>query len=170
MTRTAKKKAIGTKTKTQGTVKLKVTKVKKGAKSKSPALKSKDIKKTATTKTKTVSKVKTKTKKTSIFRNKQTRLEILQTLAENTGLPKVQVEKFFFELVKLIEGHLNPKGSGEFSIPFTGIKIKRVKKKASKSRTMFSPLIGEEVKIAGKSARNIVKILALKTLKDMVEK
>jgi hypothetical protein len=107
--------------------------------------------------------------KASGSKDKQTRLEILQSLAESTGLPKVQVEKVFKDLVSLMQRHLGKKGSGEFSIPFTGIKIKKIKKKASKARTMVSPLIGQEVEIAAKPARSAVKVLALKILKDMVE-
>ena len=163
MTKAAKKK-VTRNTKTQGkTVNVKVKKVKKQITGKNT---NKVIKVKATKATKSTKASKTK----SVTREKQTRLEVLQTLAENTNLPKVQIEKVFLELVKLIESHLTPKGSGEFSIPFTGIKIKRIKKKASKARKMFSPLIGEEVEIAGKSARNSVKVLALKTLKEMVEK
>lgn len=115
-----------------------------------------------------VKKIKAKKSIKNVYKQKQTRIEILQTLAEKTQLPKVQVEKVFMELVNLISGHLCKKGSGEISIPFTGIKIKRIKKKASKARKMISPLLGEEVSIAGKPARNAVKVIVLKTLKDMV--
>lgn len=119
-------------------------------------------------KLKTEKNVKVKKTAKNAFKEKQTRLEILQTLAEKTALPKVKIEQIFFELINLIEGHLCKKGSGEFTIPFTGIKIKRIKKKATKSRTMVSPLLGEEVYIEGKPARNSVKIIALKVLQEMV--
>lgn len=109
-------------------------------------------------------------KKIPTKKEKQTRIEIIQDLAEKTRLTKTKVENIFDELVKLMEGHLKKKGSGEFTIPKTGIKIKRVKKKASRERKMFSPLTGQEVVIAGKPVRHSVKVTALKTLKEMVEK
>lgn len=108
-------------------------------------------------------------KKLKVFSEKQTRIEILQTLAENTDLTKTQVEKVFESLVTLMKGHMTKKGSGEFTIPMTGIKIRSVLKKATKARTMVSPLTQQEVKIAGKPARRSVKVTALKALKDMVE-
>ncbi len=107
--------------------------------------------------------------KTVTQKDKQTRIEILQTLAEQTNLTRVQVESMFDALNKIIAGHMKKRGSGEFTIPKTGIKLRRVKKKASKSRKMVSPLTGQEVVIAAKPARNIVKLTALKVLKDMVE-
>lgn len=112
---------------------------------------------------------KSKKTKLSNSKDKQTRIEILQALALSTGLPKVQIENVFQELANLMTAHLCKKGSGEIAIPFTGIKLKRIKKKASKARKMISPLIGQEVEIAAKPARNAVKVIALKILKDMVE-
>jgi nucleoid DNA-binding protein len=99
---------------------------------------------------------------------KQTRIEILRTLSESTGLSRVQVETLFNSLSELIISHMRKKGSGEFTIPMTGIKVRRVKKKASKARTMVSPLTGQEVEIAGKPARSAIKISALKVLKSAV--
>lgn len=46
-----------------------------------------------------------------------------------------------------------------------GIKVRRIKKKATKPRTMVSPLTGQEVVIAGKPSRLAVKLTALKPLK-----
>jgi len=101
-------------------------------------------------------------------REKQTRIEILRTLADSTGLPKVQVESVFTALAELLHSHLRKKGSGEFTVPMAGIKIRRVKKKATKSRKMVSPLTGQEVEIPGKPSRLAVKLTALKPLKAAV--
>lgn len=107
--------------------------------------------------------------KTSLQKDKQTRIEILQTLAEQTNLSRVQVESLFDALNKVISGHMKKRGSGEFTIPKTGIKLRRIKKKATKARVMVSPLTGQEVTIAAKPARYAVKLTALKTLKEMIE-
>lgn len=112
-----------------------------------------------------------KTKKPSVakaIRDKQTRIQILQTLSANTGLSKTQVESVFSNLSDLIEGHMKPRGSGEFTIPMTGVKLRRVKKKSTKPRTMTSPLTGQEVVIPAKPARSAIKLTALKVLKDTV--
>jgi nucleoid DNA-binding protein len=103
------------------------------------------------------------------YKDKHTRVEILQIIAENTGLAKKQVEGVFDELNKLIGGHLKKRGSGEFIVPKTGIKIKRIKKKATKQRNMVSPLTGQEVTINAKPARLSVKLTALKALQELVD-
>ena len=107
--------------------------------------------------------------KQNLGREKQTRIEILRTLAEESGLTRAQVETLFDSLSTLIQSHIRKRGSGEFTIPMSGIKVRRVKKKATKSRKMISPLTGQEVVIPGKPARNAVKISALKTLKTAVK-
>ncbi len=109
------------------------------------------------------------TAKAAVQKDKQTRVEILQTLAEQTDLTRVQVESLFDAMNKVIAAHMKKRGSGEFTIPKTGIKLRRVKKKATKARKMVSPLTGQEVTIAAKPARFAVKLTALKTLKEMVE-
>lgn len=106
--------------------------------------------------------------KQSLGREKQTRIEILRNMAEITGLTKGQIEGVFESLTELIQSHMRKRGSGEFTIPMTGIKVRRVKKKPTKSRTMISPLTGQEVTIPGKPARNVVRISALKVLKTAV--
>lgn len=101
-------------------------------------------------------------------REKQTRIDILRTLADTTGLSKNQIETVFNSLTELIVSHMRKRGSGEFTIPMTGVKIRRIKKKATKSRNMVSPLTGQEVEIPGKPARHAIKISALKVLKGAV--
>lgn len=108
--------------------------------------------------------------KNLVLREKQTRIEILQTIADQTNLTRIQVESVFDALTKAIEAHMKKRGSGEFTIPKTGIKLRRIRKKATKARQMTSPLTGQVVTIAAKPARFAVKITALKPLKDMLEK
>ena len=115
-----------------------------------------------------IKKAKKQSQKQSLGREKQTRIEILRTLADLTGLSKVQVETIFSSLADLMQSHMRKRGSGEFTIPMTGVKVRRVKKKATKSRIMVSPLTGKQVVIAGKPARSAIKISALKALKAAV--
>ncbi|MBT6538916.1 MAG: hypothetical protein HOL58_05450 [Francisellaceae bacterium] len=115
-------------------------------------------------------KVKRVAKKTSpTFKDKHTRADILNILSENTGLTKVQVEAVFAELKGVMRGHLKKRGSGEIILPFLGLKLRKIKKKATKARTMVSPLTGTEVKIAAKPAMNAVKVTVLKALKELAE-
>lgn len=116
-----------------------------------------------------VKKEKAAAKSSAVQKDKQTRVEILQTLAEQTNLTRVQVESLFDAMNKVIAGHMKKRGSGEFTIPKTGIKLRRIKKKPTKARRMVSPLTGQEVVIASKPARYAVKLTALKTLKEMIE-
>lgn len=116
-------------------------------------------------------KIKTlKPAKAVVYKDKHTRNEVFHIIAENTKLSKSQIEAVFEELNQVIEGHLKRRGSGEFIIPKIGIKIKRIKKKATKERSMISPLTGNVVTIASKPARLSVKLTALKNLKEAVDK
>ena len=68
----------------------------------------------------------------------------------------------------MIEGHMKKRGSGEFTIPDTGVKIRRVRKPARKARMGRNPATGEEMKIAAKPASTVVRVTALKALKDTI--
>ena len=75
----------------------------------------------------------------------------------------------FDELTKLLENELGKKGPGIFTLPGL-LKIKRVNKPATKTRVIPNPFKpGEMMTVKGKPARNVVKALALKNLKDMVK-
>ena len=113
---------------------------------------------------------KIKPNKTLIHKNKHTRAQIFKIIAENTNLTKTQIEEVFNHLNILIEAHLRKRGSGEITIPKTGIKLRRIKKKATKARTMISPLTGQTVVLDSKPARLAVKLIALKSLKEIVDK
>ena len=97
---------------------------------------------------------------------KQTKTQIIQAIAEDTGLSRKQVGDLFSSLSALIKRHMQRRGSGEFSIPETGVKIRRVKKPARKSRMGRNPATGESIKIAAKPASTVIKVAALKALKD----
>jgi len=93
--------------------------------------------------------------------------EITTALAEATGLTKQQVAGLFDELAVLIKKNLGEQGPGEFSVPRL-MKIKAVRKPATEERTGINPFTKEETVFKAKPARNVVKIVPLKGLKDMV--
>lgn len=99
-------------------------------------------------------------------KEKQTRVEILQHISEKTHLKRVEVEAVFSEMANLIKMHLSEKGSGEILLPKLGVKIKKIRRNRTKERRMVSPLTGQEVVIASKPARDDIKLIALKPLKE----
>jgi nucleoid DNA-binding protein len=60
------------------------------------------------------------------------------------------------------------RGSGEITIPDTGIKVRRVMKPRTKARMGRNPATGEAIKIPAKPAKTVVKVTALKALKDKI--
>lgn len=103
-----------------------------------------------------------------VAKERQSRAEIFQHIAKATGIKRIDVEAVFDEMAKLIKSHLAKKGSGEIIIPKLGLKIRKVRRKATKQRTMISPLTGTEVVIPAKPARDDVKLVVLKPLKESI--
>jgi len=99
---------------------------------------------------------------------KQTKTQIITAIAESTGLSKKDVSAVFSNLGDMVTSHMKRRGSGEFTIPDTGVKIRRVKKPARKSRMGRNPATGEPMKIAAKPASTVVRVSALKALKDTI--
>jgi nucleoid DNA-binding protein len=99
---------------------------------------------------------------------KQTKTQIIQAIAEETDLTRKQVAEVFGSLGNLIQRHMQKRGSGEFTIPETGVKVRRVRKPARKARMGRNPATGESIKIAAKPASTVVKVTALKALKETV--
>jgi nucleoid DNA-binding protein len=97
-----------------------------------------------------------------------TKTVMFHNLAEATGLSRKQVGVFFDEFTNLLRHELGKKGPGVVTLPGL-LKIKRVKKPASKARQGRNPKTGEPMTIAAKPARTVVKALALKGLKEMVK-
>jgi len=93
--------------------------------------------------------------------------EITAQLAEKTGLSKKEVGSVLESLAGLIEQNLGKKGPGVFNLPGVA-KFKVVRKPATKARKGINPFTKEEVTFKAKPARNVVKIQALKALKDSV--
>ena len=96
-----------------------------------------------------------------------TKSETLTYIADKTGLTKKDVSSVFDALSGLIKRDLKKSGPGMFSVPGL-MKIKVVRKPATKARKGINPFTGEETVFKAKPARNVVKVAALKALKDMV--
>jgi nucleoid DNA-binding protein len=93
--------------------------------------------------------------------------EILTALSEATGLTKQQVGGLLDELSKLIGTNLGGDGPGAFALPGL-LQIKVVRKPATEEHMGINPFTKQEMVIKAKPAKNVVKITALKGLKDMV--
>ena len=109
-------------------------------------------------------------RKNTAIQDKYTKTEILNTIAENTGLTKKDVSLVLDELSVLIERHIKKRGVGEFTLPGL-LKIKTVKKPARPARknvpNPFKP--GEFMDIPKKPATTRVKVLPLKKLKEFAQ-
>lgn len=108
-------------------------------------------------------------KKAPVAKEKQTRLDIFRAIASETGLRKSEIESVFKTMTQMIHAHLKKRGSGEFTIPMTGVKIKRIRKKPTKAREMVSPLTNQRVLVKAKPSRPAIKIVALQSLKSALE-
>ncbi len=97
-----------------------------------------------------------------------TKSEIMNNLAESTGMTKKEVASFFDALTAEIEKNVGGKGGcGQFTIP--GLcKIVVRDKPAMPKREVRNPGTGEMVWAKPKPASRVVKIRPLKGLKDMV--
>ena len=96
-----------------------------------------------------------------------TKSQLLSAIAEETGLTKREVTAVMESLSAQIERHVKKRGPGQFTMPGL-MKIKTVRKPATKARKGINPFTGEETVFKAKPARTIVKVQPLKGLKDMV--
>ncbi|ASP39563.1 DNA-binding protein [Bacterioplanes sanyensis] len=108
------------------------------------------------------------TRKVTAVREKFTKTQLLNEIADNTGLTRKDVAAVLDELGVTIERHIKKRAVGEFTLPGL-LKIKTVKKPAQKARkgvpNPFRP--GETMDVAAKPASTKVKVTPLKKLKDM---
>ena len=105
--------------------------------------------------------------KAATAKKAMTKTEVYSTIAESTGLTRKQVASVFEGLANLIGNNLGKKGPGIFTVPGL-LKLKVVRKPATKEREGVNPFTGEKMIFKAKPARNVVKALPLKNLKKMV--
>jgi nucleoid DNA-binding protein len=97
-----------------------------------------------------------------------TKSEIYARIADDTGLTKKDVAAVFDSLSSQIKKNLGGRSApGLFTVPGL-LKMRVVKKPATKARKGTNPFTGEEMMFKAKPASKTVKVAALKGLKDMV--
>jgi nucleoid DNA-binding protein len=100
---------------------------------------------------------------------KLTKTQVITALSEETELSKKDVARVFEALSALIAKQLVGRGGpGEVVIPGL-LKLKAVKKPATKEREGINPFTKEPITIAAKPASKKVRAIPLKGLKEMVE-
>ncbi len=125
-------------------------------------------------KTSKTTKPATKVEPKASLRNKETlknlskpltRTQQVAHLADTTGLAKKDVALLMDSLESTISHHL--KSLGEISIGGL-MKLMVIKKPATKAREGINPFTGQPTIFKAKPAKKVVKIRALKKVKDMV--
>ena len=96
-----------------------------------------------------------------------TKAEIYGALAEKTGLGKKEISGLFDAMSDLIAKELGKKGPGQFVIPGL-LKLKVVRKPATKAKQGINPFTKEPMTVKAKPARNVVKAVPMKALKELV--
>ena len=92
-------------------------------------------------------------------KKRMTQTEVVNQLAEKSGLKKTQAKEFFNELANLAASEV--KKNGEFTIPGFGKLVKTTRKE----REGRNPASGETIKIPAKTT---VKFRVGKALKDQI--
>lgn len=161
---TASKKTAGRKVTAVRKTTAKKSTARKATAKKSTAKKStvkKSTAKKATAATKTVK------KSTTVITEPFSKSQLLNTISEETGLARKDVVQVLESLGDIVERHVKKRGAGQFTLPGL-LKIVTQRKPATKARKGINPFTGEETVFKAKPARTVVKIRALKKLKDMV--
>ena len=97
-----------------------------------------------------------------------TKSEVLSGIAQATELSRKQVASVFESLSKHISGAVGKKGPGVFVVPGL-MKIMVIHKPATKAHAGINPFTKQETMFKAKPARKVIKIRALKSLKDMAK-
>lgn len=99
---------------------------------------------------------------------RMTKAQVIAEIAEFAEVEKKTVARLFDGLTDLIKKQLGPRGPGEFVIPGL-LKLKTVKKPATKDRPGINPFTKQPITIKGKPASKKVRATALKALKDLIQ-
>jgi nucleoid DNA-binding protein len=110
--------------------------------------------------------VKATPKKMTSVKDPLTKGGIVKAIMDMTCLAKKDVGNVLDSLGLLIELHVKSKGPGKFVLPGL-LKINVVKKPARPARKGINPFTGEEVMFKAKPAHKVVKVKALRKLKEM---
>ena len=96
-----------------------------------------------------------------------TKGQVVAAIAEATSLTKKQVGACFTALSDVIKKQVGKSGPGVIAVAGL-MKVTVLDKKAVKARKGINPFTKEEQMFKAKPARRVVKVRALKALKDMV--
>ena len=105
-------------------------------------------------------------RKTTAVRNPMTKIQLLSELAEDAGLSRKDVAAVLDGLSHVVSRHLKKRGAGQFTLPGL-LKIKTVRRPATRARKGINPFTREETVFKAKPAHKVVKVQPLKALKDM---
>jgi nucleoid DNA-binding protein len=97
-----------------------------------------------------------------------TKSEILLSIAKATELSRKQVTSVFDALTSQIKDAVGKKGPGAFALPGL-LKIIVIQKPATPKRKGINPFTKQEQVFKAKPARKVIKVRALKALKDMAK-
>jgi len=96
-----------------------------------------------------------------------TKADVINALAEKTKLGKKEIGGVIEALGELVAKELGKKGPGIFTLPGL-LKLKVVRKPATKAKQGVNPFTKEPMTIKAKPARNVVRAVPLKSLKELV--
>jgi len=105
-------------------------------------------------------------KRVAAIKEPMTKTALFANIADTTELSKKDVVKVFDALSDIINGHIKKNAVGTFTLPGL-LKVKTVRKPATKKRKGVNPFTGEDTIFKAKPARTMVKIMPLKKMKDM---
>ena len=97
-----------------------------------------------------------------------TKAQVIAELANTADLDKKSVGRVFDAIQELIRKQLSSRGPGEFVVPGL-VKLRVVKKPATKERQGINPFTKEPITIPAKPASKKVRATPLKALKDLVQ-
>jgi len=101
-----------------------------------------------------------------VIKEPMTKTALFANIAETTELSKKDVANVFDALADIINGHIKKGAIGSFTLPGL-LKVKTIRKPATKKRKGVNPFTGEDTIFQAKPARTVVKVLPLKKMKDM---
>ena len=103
-------------------------------------------------------------KKMKPVKTKLSKSQVLEALAEDSGMTKSEVKKVWGSLERLIEASICDQGYGQFTLPGL-MKVTTVRRPAIKARRGVNPFTKEETWFKAKPASRGVRIRALKKMK-----
>jgi len=110
----------------------------------------------------------TKPKRITAVKEAFTKTEVIQAISEHSDLSKKEVKSVLDALGEIIGSHIKKRAVGKFTLPGL-LKIEVKQKPATKARQGINPFTGEMTTFQAKPARRVVKVKALKKLKEMAD-